>query len=99
MHIFLGEDLATTAIREVKEETGIDTEFESLLAFRHMHNANFGCSDLYFIVVLKPKSHILKMCKHELADCQWMKVCCLFSSLILKVIIKARGKTKRYQNI
>ena len=30
-----GEYLASAAIREVKEETGIDTEFQSIIAFRY----------------------------------------------------------------
>lgn len=29
-----GEDLWTAAVREVKEETGVDTEFDSLVAMR-----------------------------------------------------------------
>ena len=29
-----GEFLAPAAMREVKEETGIETEFESIIAFR-----------------------------------------------------------------
>ena len=30
-----GEYLASAAMREVKEETGIDTEFQSIIAFRY----------------------------------------------------------------
>jgi len=45
-----GEYLGPAAIREIKEETGIETEFKSIVAFRQSHQMNFGCSDLYFIV-------------------------------------------------
>nr|CAD7406634.1 unnamed protein product [Timema poppensis] len=69
-----GENLADAALREVLEETGVKTEFEFLLTFRHMHGAMFGCSDCYFVVSLKPTSEEINMCPREIAACQWMKV-------------------------
>jgi ADP-ribose pyrophosphatase YjhB (NUDIX family) len=43
----LGEDLGGCAVREVWEETGVKTEFESLIAFRHRHNeGGFGRSNI-----------------------------------------------------
>ena len=74
------EDLGTAAVREVKEETGIEAEFVSLVAFRHVHNATFDCSDMYFIVHMRPITSQIVMCDKELAACEWMKVghsCCL----------------------
>lgn len=68
------EDLQDAAIREVKEETGVDTEFQSVVSFRHVHGANFGCSDIYFIVHLRPKTNEITMCNKELSACQWMKI-------------------------
>ncbi|XP_076038300.1 uncharacterized protein LOC143023597 isoform X2 [Oratosquilla oratoria] len=68
-----GEDLETAAIREVQEETGITAEFISLVAMRHLHGANFGVSDMYFIVNLRPKTFKIKMCERELSACMWMK--------------------------
>lgn len=50
----LGEQLDEAAIREVKEETGIDCRFKSVLSFRHTHGVQFGRSDLYFICRLEP---------------------------------------------
>ncbi len=50
----LGEQLEEAAIREVKEETGIDCEFQSVLGFRHTHGLQFGRSDLYFVCRLSP---------------------------------------------
>lgn len=67
-----GEYLASAAIREVKEETGVETEFQSIIAFRQSHQMNFGCSDLYFIVCLKPTSSEIKMCTREISKCEWM---------------------------
>jgi len=69
-----GEDIASAAVREIFEETGIETEFRSIVAFRHGHNFNFGCSDIYIIVALKPLSSKIKKCDKELSECQWMSL-------------------------
>jgi len=69
-----GEDIHKAAVREVFEETGIETEFRSIVAFRHAHQFNFGCSDIYIIVLLKPISSDIKQCTRELADAKWMPV-------------------------
>eukprot|EP00551_Chaetoceros_affinis_P007905 CAMPEP_0203675224 /NCGR_PEP_ID=MMETSP0090-20130426/19585_1 /ASSEMBLY_ACC=CAM_ASM_001088 /TAXON_ID=426623 /ORGANISM="Chaetoceros affinis, Strain CCMP159" /LENGTH=310 /DNA_ID=CAMNT_0050541351 /DNA_START=342 /DNA_END=1274 /DNA_ORIENTATION=- len=52
----VGESLGEAAIREVKEETGIDCNLEDVrvLSFRHSHGMQFGRSDLYFVVRLNP---------------------------------------------
>lgn len=71
----LGEDIPVAAMREVYEETNIMTEFKSIVAVRHTHGIAFGCSDLYFIVELTPKSYVIKKCEKEIVDCKWMKVC------------------------
>lgn len=70
-----GEDLGAAAVREVKEETGVDAEFVSLVSFRHVHGVTFHCSDIYFIVHLRPISQTITMCPKELQACEWMKVC------------------------
>ncbi|XP_028201018.1 nudix hydrolase 10-like [Glycine soja] len=50
-----GEELLAAAVREVKEETGIDTEFVEL-AFRHADNSLFRKSELFFLCMLRPLS-------------------------------------------
>ena len=44
-----GEDIGTAAAREIKEETGIQSVFQSVLTLRHSHNIQFGRSDMYVI--------------------------------------------------
>ena len=57
---------------QIREETGIETEFRSIVAFRHGHNFNFGCSDIYIVVALKPLSEAIHTDQKEIAKCQWM---------------------------
>ncbi|KAK3154800.1 hypothetical protein QOZ80_2BG0195240 [Eleusine coracana subsp. coracana] len=59
--IHASEEIFTGAVREVKEETGIDTEFVELIAFRHAHNVAFQKSDLFFICLLRPVSNDIKI--------------------------------------
>ena len=67
-----GENLAVTAAREVKEETGIVAEFESLVCFRHLHDYRYGKSDLYFVCKMKALSTEINMCQDELSACEWV---------------------------
>lgn len=66
------------AIREVAEETGIQTKFDSLVCVRHAlggpNRISFGfeCSDLYFVIALKPDNHEIVKCEREIAQCEWM---------------------------
>ena len=69
-----GEDIHTAAIREVFEETGVRTKFRSIVAFRHGHKFNFGCSDIYIIVALTPESKEIKFDQKEISNCQWMPI-------------------------
>ncbi|XP_011193354.1 uncharacterized protein LOC105219115 isoform X2 [Zeugodacus cucurbitae] len=69
-----GEEIVTAAIREVKEETGIDCEFRTVISIRHSHGGNFGSSDMYVVVALKPLNHEVRKCEREIARAQWMPV-------------------------
>lgn len=69
-----GEDIPEASIREVKEETGVNTTFRSIVAFRHGHNFNFGCSDIYIIVALAPLTNEINACRRELSACKWMPI-------------------------
>ena len=70
-HADLGEDLFDTAVREVREETGVECVFRSLLAVRQSHGLSHGRSDLYFICLLEPLGEQLNLCTDEIADAGW----------------------------
>ncbi|XP_060634953.2 nucleoside diphosphate-linked moiety X motif 6 [Anolis sagrei] len=69
-----GEDIGSTAVREVFEETGIKSEFRSLLSIRqqHRHPGAFGKSDMYIICRLEPSSFNISFCQQECLKCEWM---------------------------
>lgn len=69
-----GEHVAEAVEREVKEETGIDARFESLVCLRHWHGYRHGKSDLYFVCRLKPLSFEICRDPEEIAECLWMPV-------------------------
>lgn len=77
-NVFSDEYLVDAAIREVFEETGIQTKFDSLVCIRHALGGpgkisfGFGCSDLYFVIALKPESHEITKCDREIERCEWM---------------------------
>ncbi|MED6134740.1 nudix (nucleoside diphosphate linked moiety X)-type motif 8 [Stylosanthes scabra] len=70
--ILEAEEIYTGAIREVKEETGIDTEFIEVIAFRHAHNVAFDKSDLFFICMLRALSSKIDVDDHEIEAAKWM---------------------------
>jgi 8-oxo-dGTP pyrophosphatase MutT (NUDIX family) len=69
-----GEHLVDGVIREVHEETGVLTRFESLVCFRHWHGYRFNKSDIYFICRLSPLTHEIVLQEEEIAECLWMPV-------------------------
>ncbi|XP_042383171.1 nudix hydrolase 2-like [Zingiber officinale] len=69
-----GEDIFAGAVREVKEETGIDTEFIEVLAFRQCHKSFFDKSDLFFICMLHPISSDIKKQDSEVEAAEWIPI-------------------------
>ena len=61
-------------MREVLEETGIQTSFLHIICFRHLHKFRNGLSDLYFVCALKPLSTEIKPDIQEIRAARWMKV-------------------------
>ena len=69
-----GEHLVDGVIREVREETGVLTRFESLVCFRHWHGYRYGKSDIYFVCRLSPMTHEIKIQEREILESLWMPV-------------------------
>ncbi|KAK7316539.1 hypothetical protein RJT34_00087 [Clitoria ternatea] len=69
-----GEDICAAAVREVKEETGIDTEFVEVLAFKERHKSFFRKSELFFVCMLQPHSFEIQRQVSEIEAAQWMPV-------------------------
>ncbi|XP_051115029.1 nudix hydrolase 8 isoform X2 [Andrographis paniculata] len=66
------EEICTGAVREVKEETGIDSEFVEVVAFRHACNVSFDKADLFFICMLRPLSTEILIDDLEIQAAKWM---------------------------
>lgn len=67
-----GEDIAAGAVREVLEETAIETRFLGLLGMRHHHRGQFGTSNLYVVCRLEALGREIRADPSELADAVWM---------------------------
>lgn len=94
-----GEHLAEAVVREVLEETGVQTQFQALACFRHWHGYRHGKSDIYFVCRLKPLSQDISMQAEEIAECLWMPVNTFlndvdvspFNKRIVRAAIEGRG--------
>lgn len=69
-----GEHMADGVMREVFEETGIRTEFQGLVSFRHHHRGQFGESNIYAVCRLRPLSHEIRIDPAEIAEAMWIPV-------------------------
>ena len=69
-----GEHLVDAVVREVEEETGVKTEFDALVCFRHWHGYRYGKSDIYFVCRLHPLSEEINIQEEEIAVSRWMPV-------------------------
>ncbi|KAL8064616.1 hypothetical protein ABFX02_01G102000 [Erythranthe guttata] len=66
------EEIYNGAVREVKEETGIETEFVEVVAFRHAQEVSFEKSDLFFVCMLRPLSTQIMVDDIEIQAAKWM---------------------------
>lgn len=69
-----GEEIDEGVVREVKEETGIDTNFIGVVGFRHAHDALFTKSDIFFICFLEGISDAISIQESEIESSQWMNI-------------------------
>jgi ADP-ribose pyrophosphatase YjhB (NUDIX family) len=72
-YVNLGEDFSAAAVREVFEETGVKSEFESVLTVRHSHKIQFGRSDVYIICRMKALSEDIQI-DSEIEDAKWISL-------------------------
>ena len=68
------EHIHAGVIREVFEETGIQTQFERLLGCRHYHKGQFNTSNIYIVCLLTPLNHEIVLQASEIADARWMDI-------------------------
>jgi 8-oxo-dGTP pyrophosphatase MutT (NUDIX family) len=72
-HIELGEKIEDAVIREVLEETGIQTKFSTVLGLASTHPYRFGKSNIYIVCKLAPlSSQINIQDTHEIDDAKWI---------------------------
>jgi ADP-ribose pyrophosphatase YjhB (NUDIX family) len=73
----IGENFGNTAAREVFEETGVQSTFQSIISLRHTHNATyFGMSDIYVLCMMKPVAgkagREIQIDPNEILEAKWM---------------------------
>jgi len=73
----VGESFAAATTREVLEETGVETIFESVLCFWHrecnpMTMPTWKVGDFYVVSLLRPTSHDIMFDPNEISECRWM---------------------------
>ena len=94
-----GEHISEGVIREVLEETGIDTEFESIICFRNLHGYRCAKSDIYFVCLLTPKNSEIVIQTEEIEESIWMPIkqyladdrVSLFNKRIVEDSVKSKG--------
>jgi 8-oxo-dGTP diphosphatase len=94
------ENISSAVVREVKEETGIDVDFTSIIALGHFKPLQFGESNLYVGCTAKAfSSEINIIDDYEIIEAKWMYLeeflnsdeIYLFNKTIVKTAIKNSG--------
>lgn len=72
-YIEAGEKIQHSIQREIFEETGIKTLFESIVGFTTMHTHKVGKSNLHFICRMKPLTQTISILDiQEIEDARWI---------------------------
>lgn len=69
----MGENIADTAVRKTKQETGIDTEFVGIISWCECHDTSMdGASNHFFACLMRPTSFDIKALESEVSEVIWM---------------------------
>jgi 8-oxo-dGTP pyrophosphatase MutT (NUDIX family) len=102
-HIELGETIEDAVIREVLEETGIQTTFSAVLGMASTHPYRFGKSNIYIVCKLAPLSTQINIQDtHEIDDAKWQlpqhyladNNNSVFNKYLIKSLLNATGLGK-----
>jgi 8-oxo-dGTP pyrophosphatase MutT (NUDIX family) len=102
-HIELGEKIEDAVIREVLEETGIQTTFSAVLGMASTHPYRFGKSNIYIVCKLAPLSTQINIHDtHEIDDAKWIlpqhfladNNNSMFNKYLIKSLLNATGLEK-----
>jgi 8-oxo-dGTP pyrophosphatase MutT (NUDIX family) len=102
-HIELGEKIEDAVIREVLEETGIQTTFSAVLGMASTHPYRFGKSNIYIVCKLAPLSTQINIHDtHEIDDAKWIlpqhfladNNNSMFNKYLIKSLLNAIGLEK-----
>jgi 8-oxo-dGTP pyrophosphatase MutT (NUDIX family) len=102
-HIELGEKIEDAVIREVLEETGIQTTFIAVLGMASTHPYRFGKSNIYIVCKLTPLSTQINIQDtHEIDDARWIlpqdylvdNNNSVFNKYLIKSLLDTTGLTK-----
>ncbi|GLJ35125.1 hypothetical protein SUGI_0706790 [Cryptomeria japonica] len=91
-----GEGIKEGAVREVQEETGINTEFVQVVGFRDGHNAPFGKSDLLFVCMLRSLSSNIVVQDTEISVAKQSK---LLKDMIGVCVANVNGQCEGFSGI
>ncbi|WP_022939887.1 NUDIX hydrolase [Psychromonas hadalis] len=97
-HIELGEKISEAIVREVFEETGIQSEFVGLQGFASKKVFRFGKSNIYFLCRLNALTDQINIQDiDEIAEAKWCDVTEFINDTNNSVFVREIVKTLQYQ--